>query len=434
MVVHLDPHSQDSFEQHGPWHFRDIRFKRAEPDERDAGLVKASVIPPLDDQPSEPPSTISDDPPQSSLDAAAERIPVAGPEQPMANWPSDPTPIVSFTTKTSTSGRSSFFSTPGATLTFAQIAPPGEQAFSFSWEDSPTPSTQAIKRRRLGTDVDGPNTASLGCKKRRLLRHLITSRLSEPFSLPATHILNRESVATGDRRFLKLAAIMAARRLNNAGLGQPHQPPQPHASPSSLLRRAAMINRFRLRIRTEAAERGDVQVADLAANAALLQQSHGLGLVVGARFPAAPASALSAPSAPVLRIPYQDHPHPLSRAGSGARSSPPGSPSGLRPTPTTAGGLRLPPSPRVRPLRSPELRSTRPMIELNEVDDLDDDSVAFPTSEHESRYEDEPDDVYADFGVIFGSGDGDSSDDDNAAEHVEDYMDDLDGIPWTARC
>jgi hypothetical protein len=86
------------------------------------------------------------------------------------------------------------------------------------------------------------------------------------------------------------------------------------------------------------------------------------------------------------------------------------------------------------------------------VDDLLDGAdeagyVAFPTSEHESRYEDEPEEVYADFSVIFGGGGGrgggDDSDEEGASarsgaggdgEHFEDYMDDLDGIPWTIRC
>jgi hypothetical protein len=91
----------------------------------------------------------------------------------------------------------------------------------------------------------------------------------------------------------------------------------------------------------------------------------------------------------------------------------------------------------------------------DEADDQDD--VAFPTSEHESRYEmvDEPDDVYADFSVIFGGGqramgkDGEDDDDDDEDDRpvgglafgddgggvagYEDYMDELDGIPWGAR-
>jgi len=74
---------------------------------------------------------------------------------------------------------------------------------------------------------------------------------------------------------------------------------------------------------------------------------------------------------------------------------------------------------------------------LDEIEDLDDDGVAFPTSEHESRYGDEPDEVYADFGLIFGGGGGDSdmSDEEGSSgDQFEDYMDDLDGIPWNARC
>ena len=84
-------------------------------------------------------------------------------------------------------------------------------------------------------------------------------------------------------------------------------------------------------------------------------------------------------------------------------------------------------------MRSPELRTTRPLIDIDDVDALDDDSVAFPTSEHESRYGDEPDDVYTDFGLIFG-GEGEPDDDEGPSELYEDYLDDVDGIPWNARC
>lgn len=74
-----------------------------------------------------------------------------------------------------------------------------------------------------------------------------------------------------------------------------------------------------------------------------------------------------------------------------------------------------------------------------EEDELDDDNVAFPTSEHESRYDsgDETDDVYADFSVIFGGGsEAESEDEEDRGsdhDHYEDYMDDLDGIPYTLR-
>src|SRR5277367_2581718 len=46
-----------------------------------------------------------------------------------------------------------------------------------------------FKRRRPLWDVDGGT--SEGKKKRRLRLNLITSRLSQPFSIPATNIVNR---------------------------------------------------------------------------------------------------------------------------------------------------------------------------------------------------------------------------------------------------
>lgn len=108
--------------------------------------------------------------------------------------------------------------------------------------------------------------------------------------------------------------------------------------------------------------------------------------------------------------------------------------------------LRIP-SPQLRPLRSPELRVTRPLVPLLEdIEDLDvdDGSMAFPTSEHESRYyEDDSEDdeggggVYADFSVIFGGGGNGEEDEDDAGgkegECFEDYMDEVDGIPWGVR-
>jgi hypothetical protein len=90
-----------------------------------------------------------------------------------------------------------------------------------------------------------------------------------------------------------------------------------------------------------------------------------------------------------------------------------------------------------------------------DFDDEDDDcGVAFPHMDDYSRYDDEPDDMYADFSIIFGGAPGgsgkgspdhhqgavatgaaDSEDEDGfgEGEGYEDYMDDLDGIPWLAR-
>ncbi|OTA04199.1 hypothetical protein A9Z42_0047600 [Trichoderma parareesei] len=90
-----------------------------------------------------------------------------------------------------------------------------QTAFTFLLPNSQKAAAAArrgIKRCRLGSDVEGPNTASVGRKKRRLRSRLITSPLSQPFSQPATHILNREGRPVGDRRFVKMAVMLDASR------------------------------------------------------------------------------------------------------------------------------------------------------------------------------------------------------------------------------
>lgn len=81
--------------------------------------------------------------------------------------------------------------------------------------------SRPFKRRRPLWDVDG--STSEGKKKRRLLRFLITSPLSRPFSVPATNIL--------DRPISKVPVWTKGRRLDK-----------------SLLRRAAIMNRVRSRL------------------------------------------------------------------------------------------------------------------------------------------------------------------------------------------
>ncbi|KAK3954540.1 hypothetical protein QBC32DRAFT_322502 [Pseudoneurospora amorphoporcata] len=104
---------------------------------------------------------------------------------------------------------------PAATtpiLTFPLVAPiPDVQLPS-----RPRPN---LKRARPSTDVDGHNTAPLACKKRRLRLHVVTSRLSCPFSLPATHILHRESILKGCDKRLRSIAAAANRRMAMAGWG-----------------------------------------------------------------------------------------------------------------------------------------------------------------------------------------------------------------------
>lgn len=108
------------------------------------------------------------------------------------------------------------------------------------------------KRARATDDVDGPGTASLSCKKRRLLLRLVTSRLSRPFSFPATHILIREStggnnaVSALHHRLRQQLASLGARR---GGVGH-------HQGSALVVRKAAILNRVRIRVHQAAVSRG----------------------------------------------------------------------------------------------------------------------------------------------------------------------------------
>ncbi|TVY83475.1 hypothetical protein LSUE1_G002414 [Lachnellula suecica] len=83
-------------------------------------------------------------------------------------------------------------------------------------------SNRPYKRRRALSDVDGDGNE--GRKKRRLRLHLITSRLSRPYSQPATNIVNRSGS--------KITVLGA----KNKALGR------------SELRKAAIMNRVRMRM------------------------------------------------------------------------------------------------------------------------------------------------------------------------------------------
>ncbi|KAF3765241.1 hypothetical protein M406DRAFT_70268 [Cryphonectria parasitica EP155] len=112
--------------------------------------------------------------------------------------------------------------------------------------------------------------------------------------------------------------------------------------------------------------------------------------------------------------------------------------------PDTAVAARSPgPQPaQQKSLRSPELRARRGHVARPiEEDQGDEDSLSFPSSNYIEDLAD-VEDVYADFGVIFGgaaerdedvSGNGPVTGTLHAAEHLEEYMDDLDGIPPAAR-
>lgn len=95
-----------------------------------------------------------------------------------------------------------------------------------------------------------------------------------------------------------------------------------------------------------------------------------------------------------------------------------------------------PPPPSLR-LTSPPSRPLNVPSQREEEED-----VAFPSPDLESRYadfsDDDLDDVYADFGVLFGSGSGSpeggsGSSEGAGGEHFyEEYLDELDGLRWVA--
>jgi hypothetical protein len=303
-------------------------------------------------------------------------------------------------------------SDPTLAFSFTHILNPVDGFFSSLFA-SPLPVRTSQKRARPAADVDGPYTADLSSKKRRLRLRLFTSRLSQPFSVPAAHILSREAAVSGEKRFVKLASyIDPSRRIPD--------------TECSALRRAAVLNRVRLRACQEAAERGNRALAVVAANAAMLH--HSPHQTTGARFivsQASPEKVVLEPS-PKTGAGVSDGVHHIGRHRPGL--SPPTTPK-MKALESKDG--RLPPSPRLRPLSSPELGPHR--FSEGEMDEVDDEEVAFPTAEHESRYEssDDPEEVYSDFSLIFG-GPPDAFDDEDEYP-FEEYLEDLDGIPCAVR-
>ncbi|KAB5518071.1 hypothetical protein GE09DRAFT_518680 [Coniochaeta sp. 2T2.1] len=429
MVLQVEPVTQSSFKEYGPWHYRDRRYSDIARMSFGESLLQVHASAAVREAPFS--KTDQTERSSSCIDDTPEDEGHRGRSPSTISTGSSSSNYALSSSTTQSSGSISWSSSTSTDQTPAfPFTKPILKPFDFSLLPLPQRPRQSIKRPRPLSDVDGPYTANQGCKKRRLRKDMVTSRLSRPFSFPATHIINREFITTGDKRFLKLAAIASARRMSNAALTPINQ--TNHPSPSSLLRRAAVINRFRLSVKNRAMERGDDDVANLATNAALLQQNHGVAFVVGARFPVTTSSVpLLAGSGPSNA--QQGTPLHLSHAAVEARPRP----TSPRLKATEASRLKLPPSPRIRPIRSPELQSSRPtyMADLDDEEVFDDQEVAFPTSDLESRYDsgDDSEDVYADFGMIFGGGAADDEEEEEVQDHYEDYMDDMDGIPWTVR-
>lgn len=298
------------------------------------------------------------------------------------------------------------------TFTFPQPAPPASQQFEFPL----TPKQHRAKRRRHGLDVDGPNTAALSSKKRRLRGELITSRLSQPYSQPATHILNREGMKSGDKRFLKMAtSIELARRVV-------------HLHATSFLRFSVM-NRLRRRLGlgppgiAGRAEASRERAADMDTTSKAPWRT--------------PPSAATPPGIHQVPALSPSLPNPSAMSSPDRRTSPSSvkSPQGGKPP-----AIRIS-KPAALPLPSADLSAakdrtstridtTHPTPDPRPAhDDVDEDSFSFM---HADDLSDEGEQVYSDFGDIFGDPDEPDvrRDDDHS---YEEYLDELDGISWMTR-
>ncbi|KAK8101130.1 uncharacterized protein PG998_007462 [Apiospora kogelbergensis] len=273
------------------------------------------------------------------------------------------------------------------------------------------------KRNRASHDVDGPDTGHLPCKKRRLRHRLITSRLSQPYSLPATHILNRE---TGEdtpvlSRFLKFAAMGPKK----AG----HQ--------TAMVRKAAILNRVRLNVRQAAVNRGHDRMWRMSDMSVM---GHGLQLVTtstGAMFPGRGSAA-------GMSLPRVWRPHTTGNPAGGAtaaKDEPERAVATYGGVATHYTSVTLSQQQQSYPAAAQTL-TTSIMTPLHHEET--EDTSAFPVIEDDYRYadlsDDDMDDVYTDFGALFGGSaaksPGDGVKDDEEEHFYEEYLDELDGIPW----
>ncbi|KAF7552716.1 hypothetical protein G7Z17_g4108 [Cylindrodendrum hubeiense] len=309
---------------------------------------------------------------------------------------------------------------------------PGDSTQPLAIRSKPPPRLcHGVKRRRCISDVDGFNTAGMSSKKRRLRVDLITSRLSQPYSQPATHILNREGQDSGDKRFLKMATTLdSARRAS-------------HLHATSFLRYCTM-NCLRKRLNLvhpgPIVRREDQEAAAVASKAgskvawrpqSIQDTSAGQSLRVsaapsGISIVAPTLSPILQPTRPQPVASKHIHPHPHAKPPTCRLSSPAALP--LPATDVVATEKRT--SPRIYPVQSPELR---PSTSLSHLDDLEEDSFAFmhPEVDDWDELGDDQDNVYSDFSVMFGQESPGAEGKDERT--YEEYLDELDGICWVSR-
>ncbi|POR38567.1 Uncharacterized protein TPAR_01224 [Tolypocladium paradoxum] len=280
-----------------------------------------------------------------------------------------------------------------------------------------------VKRRRNRLDVDGPNTAGLSSKKRRLRVHLVTSRLSQPYSYPATHIhCSQDMKRATTRRSTALEPVNTGPQRKN-----------PNLQATSFLR-FSMMNRMRKRLglkgpgvikvdRVDAGfvgldvtsqttwhQQGAKQEQEVKQFAPWTSNTTGLGRRIVSKRPDQRHSAKEKqlhqpPKTPSQSSKWTALPAPSSKLATIDRNSS---------SPTHAS-------------ISSESRPPRKTYDLFE------DSFAFlhPDGEPFGDLSEEPDDVYCDFGVLFGKAQSPSpgTEDRLASGPVDEH----DGLPWMVR-
>ncbi|KAF4990798.1 hypothetical protein FGRMN_8239 [Fusarium graminum] len=301
----------------------------------------------------------------------------------------------------------------------------GSSSLDIRRESTPCPPC-GVKRIRCLSDVDGLNTADLSVKKRRLRADLITSRLSQPYSQPATHILNREGQEAGDKRFLKMAtSVDMTRRIA-------------HLQATSFLRFSTMnCLRKRLSLGQSAAE-GKWHEQEIAAitlkatgksslrHQSLQDSSAGKSLMISPT-----GTGITGPSAIIVPRGSPQHQLPPklfqpSKPTTCRLSNPVALPLPVNDVAATKNRT----SPRLFPIRSPELR---PTSHLPSLDDLEEDGFAYmhPANDDWDDVGDDQESVYSDFSVLFGQSNEDTGDEEDRS--YEEYLDELDGICWMSR-
>lgn len=276
-----------------------------------------------------------------------------------------------------------------------------------------------VKRRRNRLDVDGPNTAGLSSKKRRLRLDLVTSRLSRPYSEPASHVHCRY----GSMRRVATTAV-ANRALGGGGGGQATGSTTSQqkkgggasadasmgSSSTSTFLRYSIMNRMRKRLGLKGpgvlrVGKADAAMGGMGGAAQSSWHPEKTRSSSGSKAPAQGMSAGASPGPAPLRRPVTrraelPHPGQYSRAPARSRTQQP-------PQQSSEPQRQLPPlkmSPRDRP--GPSRSAAEPRRPPRKhLDEAGEDSFGFLHAEEgpaDDGLAEEPDDVYCDFGMLFG--------------------------------